>query len=80
MARRGNPQITIRLDPEIMELLRERLGPTERGTAGGAALYVRRLIYQDLGIEMPRQYGEEGRVRKPAQDGRTPPRASRRNE
>src|SRR5260221_49598 len=53
---RGNPQIVIRLEPEILELLHQRAEPVH-GRAGGAALFVRELIYRELGKEMPRQYG-----------------------
>lgn len=55
--RKGNPQITFRVDPEVMEELKHRAaaGP---GRAGGVALYVRNLVHEHLGIPLPPQYGE----------------------
>lgn len=58
MARRGRDQITVRLEDDILDELRT-LAQTDRGRAGGLALYVRRLIYQDLGRPLPEQYGLE---------------------
>lgn len=58
MARRGRDQITVRLEDDILDELRA-VAQTERGRAGGLALYVRRLIYQDLGRPLPEQYGLE---------------------
>ncbi|MBZ0252921.1 MAG: hypothetical protein K8I02_06225 [Candidatus Methylomirabilis sp.] len=59
MARRGRDQVTVRLDDEILQKLRQQVGE-ERGRAGGLALYLRRLVYQDLGLSMPEQYGQPG--------------------
>ena len=63
MVRRGNPELRIRLEPEVMELLREKAGEAERGRPSGVALYVRRLIYQDLGLTRPG--GEASEQREP---------------
>jgi hypothetical protein len=48
----------VRLEPEVMEALRERAGETTVGRAGGLALFVRRLIYEYLGWSLPTQYGD----------------------
>lgn len=61
MTDRGKPHLTLRLEPEVMEALRERAGAGTRGTSGGVARYVRALIYEHLGLSMPVQYGDLGR-------------------
>lgn len=50
MGRKGNPELRIRLAPEVLELLKKKAGEAEPGRPGGVSLYVRRLIYQDLGL------------------------------
>jgi hypothetical protein len=63
MVRRGLPELRLRLEPAAMEALKERAeatapdGAGERGRAGGVAYYVRRLIYEDLGRDLPDQWG-----------------------
>lgn len=63
MVRRGNPELRLRLEPEVMELLRQKAGEAERGRPSGVALYVRRLIYQDLELAWPG--GEASEQTKP---------------
>ena len=58
MARRGLDQVTVRLEEDVLERLRP-LSRGRRGRAGGLSLYLRRLIYRDLGIPLPEQYGVE---------------------
>lgn len=58
MTERGRPKITLRLEPDVMELLRQRAEPVH-GRAGGVALYLRRLIYEHLGLALPQQYGDK---------------------
>lgn len=53
MTRRGHDQISVRLPDDVMERLRHKVGEAGRGRAGGVALYVRALIYRDLGIPLP---------------------------
>lgn len=60
MTHRGHPQIVVRLEQEVFDLLKKRV-PAVQGRAGGVSLYVRGLIYQDLEIPMPTQYGDLGR-------------------
>lgn len=60
MVKRGNPELRIRLDADIMELLRGKVAEPLQGRAGGVSLHVRRLIYEDLGLELPPQWGREG--------------------
>ncbi len=50
--RRGDPQLTIRLEPHVLEKLRE-VAVEAKGKFGGAAHYVRLLIYADLGLGEP---------------------------
>ena len=58
-SKRGTPYLQIRLDPEVMELLRERAGEAHPGRGGGVSLYVRQLIYRDLGLPEPEPYAPE---------------------
>lgn len=52
MVRRGDPPLTIRLEPHVLQKLREVAGEA-KGKFGGAAHYVRQLIYADLGLGAP---------------------------
>lgn len=69
---RGLPLVCFRLEAEAIRLLRERAGLPEdayeggshMGRAGGVALYIRRLVYEHLGLPMPRQFGDLGRSSK----------------
>ena len=58
MGRRGLDQVTVRLEDEVLAKLRQHLAD-ERGRAGGVALYLRKLVYQDLGLPLPPQYGRQ---------------------
>lgn len=53
MARRGNPYAMVRLEPHIMNLIQERSEPAERGRGGGVSQYLRRLVYDHLGLGEP---------------------------
>lgn len=69
MTRRGNPTVVVRLEPDVMEELRQRAGDTTTGRASGLALFVRRIIYEYLDRPLPLQYGDLGRSsakRKPS--------------
>lgn len=73
MGRRGRDQITVRLEDEILEELRP-LARSERGRAGGLSLYLRGLIYRDLGRPLPEQYGLENETETaPSPRGATRP-------
>lgn len=61
----GNPKLTLRLEPHVMELLRERAGEDSApGRGGGVAHYVRRLIHQHLELPEPEVYAAEPSPRK----------------
>lgn len=70
--RRGDPCVTVRLEPEVLELLQEKAGRV-KGKYGGAAHHVRRLIYEDLGLGEPPTDGahrsERSGRRKTAEEG-----------
>ena len=73
---KGNPLVCFGLEPEVIDLLRQRVDPV-KGRAGGVSLYLRRLVYEDLGLPMPVQYGDLGRSsrkRKPTGRPRGRPR------
>lgn len=53
MARRGNPYAMVRLEPHVMNLIQERSEPAERGRGGGVSQYLRRLVYDHLGLGEP---------------------------
>ena len=67
----SRPGVFVRLEPEVLEELRVRAGesdqeagieagpPEHLGRAGGVALYIRRLIYEHLGRDLPVQHGEK---------------------
>lgn len=58
-AARGNPFFQVRLPKDTHEQLHEVAGKGDGGRAGGAALFVRRLIYRELRQPMPDQWGKE---------------------
>lgn len=51
--KRGNPELRIRLEPEVHDALRVKAGGYQRGTVGGVSHYVRSLIYNDLNLPVP---------------------------
>ncbi len=53
MARRGNPYAMVRLEPHVMNKIQELSGPAERGRGGGVSQYLRRLVYDHLGLGEP---------------------------
>ena len=55
----GNPILQVRLTPDTHEKLKEVAGESEGGKAGGVSLFVRRLIYRELGEQMPDQWGKD---------------------
>jgi hypothetical protein len=57
--RDGRPGFVVRLDPEIVELLRQKIGKSERGRGGGIAHYLRTLLYADLGLDPPEPWAAE---------------------
>lgn len=60
----GNPYLRIRMEPEVLELLKERAPAGERGRSGGVAHFVRALIYRELGLGEPPQFAAEVSPRK----------------
>lgn len=73
--RRGKPYLSIRMEPEVLALLKERVPPGERGRGGGVSHYVRQLIYADLGLGEPPRFAPELSPRKLR--ARSKPRDSR---
>ena len=59
MARRGNPYALVRLEPHVMNLIQERSEPRERGKGGGVSQYLRRLVYDHLGLGDPPCFAAE---------------------
>lgn len=57
----SNTGIFVRFEPEVLEVLRERAGQSTEhsGRSGGLALYIRRLVYEHQGLEMPVQFGDK---------------------
>lgn len=53
MARRGNPYAMVRLEPHVMIKIQELSEPAERGRGGGVSQYLRRLVYDHLGLGDP---------------------------
>lgn len=53
MARRGNPYAMVRLEPHVMNRIQELSEPAERGRGGGVSQYLRRLVYDHLGLGEP---------------------------
>jgi hypothetical protein len=53
VARRGNPYAMVRLEPHVMSLIQELSEPAERGRGGGVSQYLRRLVYDHLGLGEP---------------------------
>jgi len=58
-AARGNPYLQVRLPQETHDRLKVVAGEGAGGKAGGVSLFVRRLIYRELGEPMPDQWGQE---------------------
>ncbi len=56
---RGNPILQVRLTPETHDRLKEVAGAGAGGAAGGVSLFVRRLIYRELGEQMPDQWSKD---------------------
>ena len=59
MARRGNPYAMVRLEPHVMNLIQELSEPRERGKGGGVSQYLRRLVYDHLGLGEPPCFAAE---------------------
>ncbi len=61
MPTKGRPQVMVRLHPEALRMLRERV-KHEKGRRSGAAAYIRDLVYAHLGFdsgEWPAQGGDK---------------------
>ena len=61
---RGKPYLTIRMEPDVLALLKERIPAGEPGRGGGVSHYVRQLIYADLGLGEPPRFAPEISPRK----------------
>lgn len=82
----NRPGVFVRLEAEVLEELRVRAGDMDQqarieagprehlGRAGGLALYIRRLIYEHLGRELPPQHGDKN----PKRNERNKEKRSRR--
>lgn len=64
---RGNPYLRLRLEPEVLELLKERAGDGRPGRSGGVSAWVRALIYRELGLGLPPSYAAEESPRRKRQ-------------
>jgi hypothetical protein len=62
--REGRPGFVIRLEPEIVERLRMKVGPSSPGRGGGIAHYLRCLVFDDLGLPTPSPYAHRPSPRK----------------
>lgn len=58
MARRGNPYAVVRLEPEVMDQIKNLAPPGSRGRGGGVSQYLRQLVYQHLGLGQAPCFGE----------------------
>lgn len=56
MPREGNPTLVIRLEPHVLERLRELAGDDRPGRGGGVAHLLRTWVYEKLGLEPPTPY------------------------
>ena len=56
-AARGNPKITLRVPPDLMERAQNAF-PAVTGRSGGVALALRQLLHLVLDEPIPEQYGE----------------------
>ena len=53
----GNPAVLVRLEPHVLQLLRDKVGEgTTPGRGGGVAHYIRCLVYADLALPNPQPY------------------------
>lgn len=59
---KGKPVFQIRLEPDVLEKLKAKIPPSERGRGGGVSHYVRRLIYADLGLGAPPRFATDHRA------------------
>ena len=66
MARRGNPYAMVRLEPHVMTRIQELAEPAERGRGGGVSQYLRRLVYDHLGLGEPPCFASELEVEEAA--------------
>ncbi len=75
----SNPGVFVRLEPEILERLREKAGESSQhsGRSGGVALYLRQLVYDHLGLPMPVQFGDRRPDLKDLYDRRRRKRAEK---
>lgn len=53
---KGTPVFQIRLERDVLEKLKDKIPPSERGRSGGVSHYIRRLIYADLGLGEPPEW------------------------
>lgn len=47
----GRPQIIVRLHPDALAMLKERVEAAAPGRRGGLSAYVRQVLYDHLGFE-----------------------------
>lgn len=48
----------VRLEPHVMRLLQQHSLPRERGRGGGVSQYLRRIVYEHLGLGEPPCFAE----------------------
>jgi len=75
----GNDKVQIRLEPAVWDAIRAKIPPAEKGLSGGAAHWIRALIYRELGLgEPPRVTANENspRNRRRAKTGPRPATAT----
>ena len=61
---RGNPFLRVRLEPEVLRLIREQVPARVQGRSSGASDWVRGLIYRELGLGEPPRYAATPSARK----------------
>lgn len=67
MQKSQNPVVKVRLDPQALRILRERVPPRERGRSGGVGRYIQELVYEHLGLPIPELYAGTASPRRSRQ-------------
>lgn len=75
MPTRGNPYAIVRLEPDVMEALKHRVRPRQRGKGGGVSQYLRELVYEHLGLGEAACHGFPVEAPPPVVRRREPPAA-----
>ena len=76
MARRGNPYAVVRLEPDVMDQIKNLAPPGSRGRGGGVSQYLRQLVYEHLGLGTAPCFGEPETTKKTEKSRMREPRAA----